>query len=297
MQNQPNQSNPSVLSTGKVPGDHKIRVIFRGFIITQIKHGESSAWVGALDSSISPCHQPKIRVYKLFPPPPLGTGPLPLGSSQDVTPPDLVPGTDISLTVFPTPSRGIQVYQQDDEHFDRHNERHNNRKDFRWFLNLNEIHGQRVAEIQNKVRPKFTINKGVFHTSDRSEGTLRIRPDDTPLPVKHYGRFAVEITARVVLESGSYATCIGNVPLFPAIRAEDNFKYDIIYDCDCLLNDDSGVSDFPLIYHAIKEWDPTVPLRRVCMEPEDPPSPEADALDDNKAASPEVYCQGGNTGG
>lgn len=265
----------------KIPSDYKIRVIFRGFIVTRIQAGTEPVWIAALAQSVSDCHRPKIRVHKLFTP--VGSGRAAYGHSQDITPPDLIPEADISLTVYPQ-GTGVELFQLDSQPFNRLDERHNSRKDFRWFINLNDLHGTQVTPIAGKLSPKFTLNKGLFHTSDRSEGELLVHPGNGSAD-RHYGRFAVELSARIYLrEPESYATCVGNVNLFPPIRAEDTgFKYDVVYDCTCRVNDDAPTSDFSLIYDAVSLYDPN---KRVEMKPED----EEEA----KSASPEVYCIGGN---
>ena len=113
---------------------------------------------------------------------------------------------------------------------------------------------------------------------------MKIQPHGT-LPPKHFGKFAVELTARVYLPpvATSSASCRGNVDLFPPIGGTENgFKYDVVFDCSCRLNDDATTSDFDLIYGAIRVSDPS---KKVDMKPDD----------DVERVSPEVYCMGGNT--
>lgn len=278
MQDQSQQGN--ILDRPKIPSDYKIRVLFRGFLITRINSGET-AWLGALSSGISLCHRPNIRVYKLFPP--SGTsGPDSHGHSQDVTPPTLDPEADISLLADPV-TTGIQLFQTGGPDFNRLDERNNSRKDFRWFLSLKEVHREPVGVVESQITPRFRINQALFHTSDRSEGELRVEQGDGS-PHRHFGRFALELSARVYLTQGS-ASCVGNVALFEPISAtETRFKYDVVYDCSCRVNEDVSESDFRLIYQAIRV---SAEAKKVKMMPEDP--------EDLRTASPEVYCTGGNT--
>jgi len=285
-------------STDVIPSGHKVKLILRGFIVTQITHGNDSALIGALDPSISSCHQPKIQVYQVFPP----SIDAPGGKAIEIRSPVPDPANDFFLTVSPTPRNGIQVYQKDEATFQRHDERHNSRKDFRWYLDLSEIHEQPIKLDLGKLHPKLTINKGLFHTSARSDGELRVHPRNAAKPLKHFGKFASEITARVYLDrAGDTAAFINGGNLIFTIRNGDPFSYDIVYDCGCLFSEDENVSDFPLLYGAVTNAaHQHLPyLEQVSMEQDDPALDSAAQLGEDFVPlfSPEVYCMGGNGGG
>src|SRR5689334_23624705 len=111
----------------------KIKVIFRGFVISRIKHNVR-AMVGALDAAHLPpipdalCHQPIIQIYKT--------------NSQGVTTlhEGFVPHLDQDFTLDVRDNPRIEVFQKDDGHFNRLDEVENDKKDFRWVVDFNEIH-------------------------------------------------------------------------------------------------------------------------------------------------------------
>lgn len=267
-------------ATTYMPPNYKVRVIFRGFIIARIAHGSSEAMIGALPPWISSCHQPKIHVYKLFP----GDR---LDGRIEVHNPTVDLNKDFSVTVFPSPPGAIKKYQKDCDPFNRFDERHNDKQDFRWFGNLSDMHGTLVEVDETQLQPKFLMNSGVFYSSARSDGEATITtPNPTSTkPPRPFGRFALEITAKVYLEPGSSAIFLnGTTPLVPPVSASDNFQYDIIYDCHCNVGDDERLSDFgkvyPYVITNIKEDD------QISLEPEPAKAKSPDY-------SPEVYCTGG----
>lgn len=279
-------------STIEYPRHPEVRVIFKGLVISQIKHGTGKARIHCLDHSIDECHQPKIHVYHL----------LPDGRTEILNLPVNNNYPDCYLMVSPEPLRAnIQVFQTDDGDFNRLDEKHNHRKDFRWFTDLFDIHRKcnKIDLNYPKLKPKFVMNKGIFHTSLRSDGDVKIIPRDGHTPVRHFGKFAVEITARVSLAAEAYGTKvefrIGGQSIF-CFTKEEKKRYDIIYDCSCHHYADDLESDYGLIYRGIN----VPPEYRVMVEVDDPYRVQYTHKDGDSdrnvfiASSPEVYCVGGN---
>lgn len=270
----------ALMSTGGFrdvfPDEYKVRVIFKGFIIARVAHGAPDAMIGALPPNISPCHRPKIQILKLFPaaqPDLERIEVLQLNRPIDLT-------KDLSLTVSGNPSSRIEVFQQDGRPFSRFDEGHNDHRDFRWFGNLSEMHGITVNVDVGQLIPKLTMNVGVFHTSARSDGEAKITQGNQSTP---FGKFALEIAARVVLKPGETASFQnGGNDLDPpiSVREADNFLLNIIYDCHCYIGDDGHESDFGLVYPNV--------ITNI-------PKAQQIKVDRDKARlfSPEVYCTGG----
>jgi len=277
----------------------KIKVIFGGFIVSQIKHGNPSAMVGTLADPV--CHKPIVHIYKI-------------DSSTDET-------TDItndigfkinvadnfSLMVGTTPN--IEVFQKDGEDFNRLDELGNDKKDFRWFTDLEKLHEVPTKLDTTKLKPQFTLNRGLFHTSSLSDGEVRIKRDGKPH--KRFGRFGLEISARIDLGATDVAVLKNGTKEFE-IKGNDSFRYEIHFDCSCRRLDETK-SDFEDIY--IKKvildkttGEPVHPAKQVKMEASET-SPltkdEIKSLTGKSAATalsaitctPEVYCTAGNHGG
>lgn len=270
--------------TNPIPTDQKVRIIFKGFLVTQIKPENDLAKIGALATTVSTCHQPKIHIYKIIPP---ADDPPKLpddGQSIEIKfPLDL--NKNFSLEVSPTPTKGIKVFPPDDGDFNRHDDSHHSKQDFRWFTNLEAIHEQPLKPIEDKLKPMFTINKALFHTNARSDGEARLKRKGSERVV-HFAKFATEITARVYLDGSEQAAFLNGSDTIFSVTAGDNFRYDIIYDCSCLVNDDEEKSDFSLIYEVItKDNGDPLPLDEQL---------EIEKDDQCVSFSPEVYCVGGN---
>lgn len=287
----------------KIYDDQRVRVILKGFFVAHIEEGVSPAEIFALAPSlitippIDKCHQPKVSVYMTD----KGTGETTVttGFSND---------RDFSVEVDKG-SPAIEVFHKDANPFVPF-DIHNHPKDFRWFVNLNEVHGlsgpDKVTMKTNPpVGPIFTINDGLFHTSDRSDGEVRLqrlRPDHTTVESERaFGRFGLELTARVYLTGDDTAAFFNGelLPIFTATAkkiGQPDLVYDIVYDCRCLTDED--VSDFKNIYHVI---DLPGATRRVNMVADRilPLSASvsrkrvAKSARKDLAASPETYCTGG----
>jgi hypothetical protein len=256
----------------------KIKVIFKGFVITNIRDGAQSAMIGALEESV--CHRPKVVIYKI--------------RESDNAPVDVIavsptlPG-DYSLHVVNPAIPNIRLYEHDNRPMDHLNE-DNDPRDFRWFIDLDWLHGKRLTFNLNKLNPKFTLNNGLFHTSDRSDRDVKIRrPGEKPT---RFGRYALEITGRIYLEQAdsSAVLTLGTQELFRA-TAQDGLKYEVIFDCNCREEPDQG--DFKLIYQAATNVDP---CDQIDFEPVLLIDEDAKTSKQTRRRNPEVYCTGGNFG-
>lgn len=293
--------------THKIPlgPEVKVKVIFRGFIITEIR--ADSATIGALDPSKSgaPCHKPIVHVFKITPPDKSGGEESieitnSLGFKIDVT-------KNFSLLV-PGPSN-IQVFQKDTHPSFNRLDEDNDKKDFRWFVDLNEIHGRKppnppvnAVKVQKPLLiPKFVLNNGVFHSSKLSDGEVTIQLEKST-DKQRFGRFSLEITARIVLAPKDVAV-FSNEQIPFTIRGDDNFRYEIVFDCTCR-SVYENTSDFHHIYDVVtnKDDNPIDPGERVKLESRVPAlltEEQANAATTEGESvsivrTPEVYCTGGN---
>lgn len=288
---------PMGQETNRTP---KIKVIFRGFVISRIKH-HMRAMVGAIDPAIeqdghdSRCHQPNIHIYKIDA----------NGVTTEFT--GFVPRLDLDFYLDVDNSPSIEVFQKDEEPFNRLDEVENNKKDFRWVVDFNEIHCRtsptnKVEILEAKLKPKFNLNSGVFHASKLSDGEVIIRRPNTPRPAKRFGRFATEITARIVLVDGNRAV-LKNGESELAITSGDPYRWEILFDCTCRHAKELE-SDFSLIYEVVKDRGPAeIPReQKVSLDPREvDPKTEAESSDSTQTRkptddrkTPEVYCFGGN---
>lgn len=286
----------------------KIKVIFKGFFVSSIRHGASTAIIGALDPALAQgaepevrdalCHKPIIHIYRI---------------DGDVTteytcfPIDLT--QDISLNVVNDPK--IEVFQRDEEPFNRLDEIGNDKKDFRWFVDLNDLHGRKKDEPathikvhQEKLKPKFVLNSGVFHSSKLSDGDVIIHHQNGHPPDRRFGRFATEITARLLV-NGTNVAILQNgptgTPLY--IPGGDRFRWEIVFDCTCRSSNEEA-SDFSTVYKVISEQNNHPILDKIDFVPfeERRPPREGESTDleahqsaiDVERKTPEVYCIGGN---
>ncbi|MEN3335450.1 MAG: hypothetical protein V7641_4815, partial [Blastocatellia bacterium] len=133
-----------------------IKVIFRGLIISSIHPGTDPAMIGALDPAKikdAACHKPIIHLYEI--------------DTHGVTTErkiDFPLDVDYELTV--DGETNIQVFQRDP--FTRLPDTGNDKKDFRWFVDLGDLHGFPIKIDQTKLKPRFFLNNAVFHVSDLS---------------------------------------------------------------------------------------------------------------------------------
>jgi len=278
----------------------KVRVIFKGFFLARIREAKDGfageAMIGAIDPVLSPpddpplvCHQPVIQVL----------GITRKGVVKTVWNVATDPDKDFFLKVVDaqgTEKPRIDRFEKDDPDFNRLDERENDKKDFRWFVDFDRLHelGEPVSVNENKLKPKFFLNKGVFHASDLSDGEVRLQRDPknpSPPPSKRFGRFAIEITARVQLASGTKAIFrkgTDDPPIFTiesgTAGPEDVDRYEIVFDCQCRNREND--SDLDLIY-----------THRLVTNVNEPKQISLPADRPVLRFSPEVYCMGGGFGG
>ena len=305
--------------TGPIPTleQTKVRVIFKGFFLAKVKERREGssvvdrALIGAIDPTLPPpdltapedpplaCHQPVVHV--------LGITSNGIVKSLTYVPTERA--KDFSLTVFNAQSAEITPeilrFQKDTDLFNRLDDRENDKKDFRWFVDFDDLHrlsgGERVNVNEDKLVPKFYLNKGIFHASDLSDGQVRFKkPKSVSKPNKLFGRFAMEITARVTLTTGQTAVFRkGSDPAVFTIAAghaadDEIDRYEIVFDCQCRSREESEVSDLNLIYRyrLVTNVEPT---DEVSLEPDR--SPSDIVADSIPILNPEVYCVGGGYGG
>ena len=270
------------------PVNPAIRVVFKGFVLSHIRPRTSEAWVGSLDSSISTCHRPKITIYKITPSPGDPDHPEQDGHVELICPSvDLNQPFFIDIDPAPQPG-GIETFEVQPEPFERLDEIDNHRQDFRWFVDLDKIHPRPISFVDGKVRPKFFIKRGVFHTTLRSDGDTRIGPAHPPdSQTRRFGRFALEIAASIPLYDRETAHILnGTQRVIPDDIVKNSFRYEIVFDCSCQANDDEVESDFNRVYEAITADPPLTPEEKRRFERQ-----HVERL------NPEVYCMGGNGGG
>lgn len=267
------------------PYDSKVQVIFKGIILAKIREAyrdvQGAAMIGALDPTLPGslvCHQPIVQVLGISR----------QGIVKTITNLVTDPALDFYLLVGDSQQDelepDIKRYQKDEEAFNRLDDE-NDVKDFRWFVDLEDLHDVDITVHETRLRPKFFMNKGVFYTNDLMDEEVRRKKSNH---TSRFGRVAMEMAARVKLEAGTQAVFWqGNDPIFTlgAGRPDndnDVDRYEIVYDCRCRNSEDH--SDFKLIYLVI-----------------DVPSGEEISLptrsEEAKKSNPEVYCVGGHYGG
>lgn len=288
----------STNSINEIPPDRpKIKVIFKGFLITRIRHGES-ALIGALANSV--CHRPIVHVYRIQ------ENEDHEYVSTEITGMDIHVNQPFSLVVDPV-STGIEVFQMDDEDFNRLDDVENDKKDFRWFVDLNELHEIPIRITMDKLQPQFTLNQGLFHVSDLSDGEVRIERDGHPS--KRFGRFGMEITARVDFDPTTTGAVLNNGSTRLLPRPDDlgyEHSYEVVFDCHCRTLHENE-SDFFLVYDKMVITDEhgcLIPNEsRVQLEAPDTRAFTKTEFDTLRTrgqtprgarCTPEVYCTGGN---
>jgi hypothetical protein len=258
--------------------------------------------IGALDpASVPPipgasCHQPIIHIYRIV-------------AADGVTTEyrDFVLHLDQDFYLDVEINPVIEVFQKDEERFNRLDEVENNKKDFRWVVDFNDVHSRteeakKVEILEAKLKPKFNLNSGVFHASKLSDGEVKIRPNDLSKPATRFGRFATEITARIVLASDDQAVLRNGDSELRILGSDTTYRWEIVFDCTCR-DAKELVSDFSLIYDVVKEKGGSEIRDKISLDPpETDPKIEAELSDSTTQTSiptddhktPEVYCFGGN---
>lgn len=291
-------SSPPTTFTNPLPLNPKIKVVFRGFVISNIRHGmNEDAVIGALSpvlGDIALCHRPIVHVYRVC--------------SDDSTeiwnefPIEVARG--FSLRVGS--NYDIGVFQKDAAPFNRLDEVDNDKKDFRWWVDFNDLHNRKNEEEfveidRTKLSPEFKLNRGVFHSSKLSDGEVKTKLGTRPQK-KRFGRFSMEITARILIQPDEIAVFKNGTRTYE-IRENDNYRYEILFDCTCRSADEL-TSDFGLVYCVIRNQDGQVidPEERISMHSPVTGTNTKEDLDDLKntpsrtgiRCTPEAYCQGGN---
>lgn len=225
-------------STHRIPPHRpRIKIVFKGFLMTHIRHGEELALVGALADS--PCHRPIVHVYKIDRD----------HVTTEIAGLDIDVEMDFCMTVNPV-STGIQVFQKDDEEFNRLDDYENDKRDFRWFVDLDRLHEIPVLLNLNKLHPKFWLNQALFHVSDMSDEAVRIKRHGVGRPRKRFGRFGLEITARVDFDPIASGAVLKNGETTILPRDDDphyDYRYEIVFDCTCRPSSEE-TSDYYLVY-------------------------------------------------
>src|ERR1041384_151721 len=288
-------STNSLVDVAVRPPSDDVRVIVRGLVMVKIRetdvaHGEPGvAMIGALAPSpippppIDACHQPVIQVVTIR-----RADGIVLAIQNFI--PAVQQLDDFSLMTNQPEIKKAQVGA-----FNRLNDRHP-KKDFRWFVDLDELHGKRITVNEDKLTPKLRMNRGLFHASDLSDGEVRKIVMGGPADGDRFGRFAMEITARVELNVGGTAEFKhGESSIFTVSKGDVN-RYEIIYDARCRNNEDD--SDFGLIYKVITnigqpEQGSLPPDTTTLAEAEAATAQPSELTDELFAASPEVYCVAG----
>ena len=256
------------MPTSDLPPIATITVIFKGLLVTCIQEGEQLAEIGILGTSA--CHLPKLGITKTT------------ADGHDhairlLSPLNL--DEPISLKVDNTSLPGIRTFQADP--FKR-TDPHSNESDFRWFIDLDEIH-QPPLDTTDKMKSIMKMNEGLFYTYFRSPGGLKLKraggqPED-------FGFFALQIAANIYLDKDdSIATLSIGGKEFLTTKKADNERYTIVLDCECITP--SNASDFPLIYEMVASDLPA--NEKVDFE--------GDPQLTGPGLTPEVYCSGVNLG-
>jgi hypothetical protein len=280
----------------RVPSDD-VRVIFKGLFMAKIRETKAPepgvAMISALKPSpmfptpppIAACHQPVIQVFTID------------RASGVVTKIDsFISGVqnlnDFSLLVdIAQPN----IVKAQTGAFNRLNDRHP-KKDFRWFVDLDEIHLKRIRVNEALLTPKFTMNQGLFHTSDLSDGEVRKKLSGQP--GDRFGRFAMEITALVELGAGRTAELRHGADLVFSVTKGIGPRYEVVYDARCRNNEEDS-DDFRLIYEVITNISHEHPDERVSLPPDTTALQQTVAegqfelTAETVTASPEVYCVAG----
>lgn len=278
---------PSVVTNEEPPmGPDKlphIKVIFRGFITAEI--GPTGATIGALHPTLTgaACHKPMVRIYKVSTDEDI---------SEDIT--GLVSSTlnlNVDLELKVSGESKVRVFWKDNEPFNRLDDIENDTKDFRWFVDFNELHKPTLGPKQKSVKidktklsPQFKLNRGVLHSSKLSDRGVRIKPRLAVSDGKRFGRFAVETTARIVKNAGESIVLFQGTNFY-AFETSADVRFEIVFDCTCRSKHEK-TSDFPHVYDVITDNEGNGILITDQFDLEEDP-----VL--HKVITPEVYCTSG----
>ena len=255
-----------------------IRLTFKGLFLSFVQDGADFAQIGSVLGS--PCHRPRLSVQK---------------NRAIVDLPDLeleedtFVKNDIKLEVTHTSQSKIAVFSQPG--FNRVADA-GNEKDFQWQIDLQKdiFAGKSFNLRKDQIGPIFQTNSGVFFTSKKTPGILKIKRSEDDV-FQTVGRGAQVISADIQFDqilSRAVLSCDGKELL--TIDACDVVKgnsYEITFDCECpripLEAGENPEVDFPQVFNALQvEGDQPV------FEGELPEAIPAD---------PQVFCTGGGTGG
>jgi hypothetical protein len=274
-----------------------IRVIFKGLVIAHVKDGEPSAQVGAIFGSDRKlkCHRPKITISRFQNGAYLDEINLArrLSISENLFP------DDIHLDVIGTKQAGISTYQKGN--FNRHDKDNSDPDDFRWYIDLEKeiFPGANLAIDKSKIKPVFHVQNAVFSAIGPTEDAFVIRQADNT--EKDLGFATDAIVANITLDqlASKAVLRVGarEILTVDASHLLQKMRFEILFDCDCAEAEDAEPAvrvaggplppgDFTLIFGAIGANLPE--NERVDIQlPAD--------IEEEKAFSAQVYCQGGNT--
>lgn len=262
------------MSMTELPPKPYIRLIFRGFVISRITDGSATAIMDALRDS--PCHEPTVKILEINED----------GSESRVD--GIDPNKPFSIKVEGPKFPRIQVLKKDNGPFDRRSNG-NDKNDFRWHIDLGQLHRQKVKVNSANVSPMVTVDSALFYTSDTAPLDVLVRRRDasgSPLPLERLGKVGNEFSANIYLKDKKSKVLLTNDGT--PIDLNPKSTYIMTFDCHCDV--DPEQSDFPFIYRAIgvEKQGAITPLpdaERVDLEIEPPltgPTPGR------------TYCLGGN---
>lgn len=264
-------------STNDLPRNPEVKVIFKGFVVTRVNHNATSALIGAHPES--DCHRPMVEVFTISP----------AGQATKLI--DLAINEDFSLVVENPSELRIEKFQKDDNAFNRLDPE-NDPQDFRWFVDLNQIHGREqgnpVTVLEEQLQPKLRMDKGVFHAHKLSDDVVRIKKK-IETTSRLLGRYATEVAARIDLSAAEIAIFKKGADEIFRTTASGQ-RYEIVFDCACR-SDDPEASDFDLVYDLISGVELSDQLD---ILPDIKLIQQADGRTLRIRRNPEVYCTGGN---
>lgn len=247
------------MSMTEVPLKPYIRLIFRGFVISRITDGSATAIMDALRDS--PCHEPTVKILEIT------------EDGRELRVDDVDPKKPFSIQVVGAKFPRIQVMQKDNHPFDRRSNG-NDKNDFRWQINLGELHGRAVKVNPAQVSPIVTVDNGLFYTSDTAPLDILLRRRDasgSSLPLERLGKVGNEFSGNIYLKDKDSKVIFKNGE--SEIGLKPKSTYIMAFDCHCDV--EPLQSDFPFVYRAIGVEDhgaivPLPEVERVDLEIEPP---------------------------